>query len=41
MYHDYAAVRLLHEEWVTDAAAPRGRRRPSRRTTRSTRGTRR
>jgi hypothetical protein len=32
MYHDYATLRLLHEEWVNDAGAPRpGRRRPPRR----------
>jgi hypothetical protein len=42
LYHDYATLRLIHPEWGNDGSAPHpGRRRPPRRTTRFTRGTRR
>jgi hypothetical protein len=43
MHPGYVAIfRLLHEDWVTDATAPRrSRGRPSRRKTRAARGSRR
>jgi hypothetical protein len=42
MYPQYAIFQLLHEDWVTDATATRRTRsRPSRRTPRVARGTRR